>query len=102
MHWKCKNVINNSAKVWTTKLTRVHVQCGKASPAPGKKGATPVATPKSTKKQVTKPEKVKADKTPVRGHKRKGEETAKKEADGTKEYRDYDSAKEVTTQPLRK
>jgi len=71
------------------------------SPAPGKKAA--VATPKSNKKQVTKPEKAEPEpeKTPGRGKKRKGEEAAKKE-DDTKEFSDYDSAKEETTQPLRK
>ena len=59
-------------------------------------------------KQVTKPEKAEpepeADKTPAgRGRKRKGgEEAAKNKDDDTKEFSDYDSAKEETTTPLRK
>ena len=76
---------------------------GKESPAAVKKTATtPAPTPKSGKKQVTKPEKAEPEeeetKTPVsRGRKRKGEETpttdkkAKKEDDDTKEFSDYDS-----------
>merc|ERR1712051_355077 len=87
---------------------------GKESPV-SKKGAATPASAKSSKKQVTKPEKVEQEeveesKTPVgRGRKRKTEETptskvkaAKKEAeDDTKEFSDYDSGNNET-QPLRK
>ena len=88
---------------------------GKNSPAAKKGGAATPASAKSSKKQVTKPEKVEAEeaevaKTPLgRGRKRKTEETpsgkaksAKKEVeDDTKEFSDYDSGNNET-QPLRK
>jgi len=89
----------------------------KGSPATSVKKAAATPTPKSAKKQVTKPEKVESGaeeeetKTPVssgRGRKRKTDtdtpatdKKIKKEEDDTKEFSDYDSGNNET-QPLRK
>jgi len=90
----------------------------KGSPATSVKKAAATPTPKSAKKQVTKPEKTESGaedaeetKTPVssgRGRKRKTDtdtpatdKKVKKEDDDTKEFSDYDSGNNET-QPLRK